>query len=155
MMSLHGRVLLRTSRPLLRGGGNLGGGRGTPNSLAHRSLQSSAADAWDTVKDTGNKEFGMGGYQSRTPLRSDSPMVNTATQAPVVSSWTEWQPLEEVIVGRCELSCIPQIEPAFQVRPRPAVTRSQLPTSLPLCRRLQYTCCVLPLAVWQLVTCAY
>lgn len=34
----------------------------------------------------------------------------------IVSSWTEWQPLKEVIVGRCELSCMMNNEPAFKAK---------------------------------------
>jgi hypothetical protein len=36
----------------------------------------------------------------------------------VVSSWTEWQPLKEIIVGRTEKSCIPFNEPAFEAKLR-------------------------------------
>merc|ERR1711879_1090375 len=34
----------------------------------------------------------------------------------VVCSWTEWQPLEEIIVGRCEESCIPGNDPAYEAK---------------------------------------
>jgi len=43
-----------------------------------------------------------------------------ASAAPVVSSWTEFQPLREIIVGRCEDSCMPRNEPAFQAKLRSA-----------------------------------
>ena len=36
----------------------------------------------------------------------------------VVSSWTEWEPLKEVIVGNCVGSCMPKNEPAFEAKLR-------------------------------------
>ena len=35
-------------------------------------------------------------------------------RTPVVNSHTEWDPLEEVIVGRAEHACVPQWHPALQ-----------------------------------------
>jgi len=61
-------------------------------------------------------KFGMGHYQSRFPLATSSPFQPTATSPGIVSSWTEWQPLKEIIVGRCELSCKPANEPAFEAK---------------------------------------
>ena len=62
-------------------------------------------------------QYGMSDYKSRTPLASDAVMPATqARKAPVVRSWTEWQPLEEIIVGRCEMSCMPANEPAFEAK---------------------------------------
>lgn len=54
-----------------------------------------------------------------TQLASCAPMNGMRSPAPaIVNSWTEWQPLQEIIVGRCEQSCIPHNEPAFEAKLR-------------------------------------
>lgn len=64
----------------------------------------------------------MGVYRSAHPLVGDTPLPPTplpeTVPNAVVSSWTEWQPLKEIIVGRCELSCVPAQEPAFEAKLR-------------------------------------
>lgn len=61
----------------------------------------------------------MGAYQSRFPLACDSTMGGLGpSNASVVSSWTEFQPLKEIIVGRAEQSCMPDNEPAFVAKLR-------------------------------------
>ena len=72
--------------------------------------------------------YGMGAYVSAYPLAGDAHLPDTGANAgvdgadggPVVSSWTEWQPLREIVVGRCELSCLPENEPAFEAKLRHA-----------------------------------
>eukprot|EP00747_Dinoflagellata_sp_TGD_P169158 gnl/TRDRNA2_/TRDRNA2_197383_c0_seq1.p1 gnl/TRDRNA2_/TRDRNA2_197383_c0~~gnl/TRDRNA2_/TRDRNA2_197383_c0_seq1.p1 ORF type:complete len:500 (+),score=74.64 gnl/TRDRNA2_/TRDRNA2_197383_c0_seq1:119-1618(+) len=72
--------------------------------------------AYDTASDP---RFGMGAYKATYPLAGDAPMAKPETSpiaSSVVSSWTEWQPLKEIIVGRCEKSCMPANEPAFEAK---------------------------------------
>eukprot|EP00928_Gymnodinium_smaydae_P020963 TRINITY_DN1811_c0_g2_i1.p1 TRINITY_DN1811_c0_g2~~TRINITY_DN1811_c0_g2_i1.p1 ORF type:complete len:719 (+),score=118.44 TRINITY_DN1811_c0_g2_i1:115-2271(+) len=63
--------------------------------------------------------YGVGAYKSATKLATNAPM-RPLKSSPFskVNSWTEWQPLKEIIVGRCELSCVPANEPAFEAKLR-------------------------------------
>lgn len=54
-----------------------------------------------------NPIYGMGGYISSMPLVGDAVLPAPVYPEGVVCSWTEWQPLREIIMGRCEMSCIP------------------------------------------------
>ncbi|GAX74636.1 hypothetical protein CEUSTIGMA_g2084.t1 [Chlamydomonas eustigma] len=40
----------------------------------------------------------------------------STSSSSIVNSWTEWQPLKEIIVGRCEMSCMMKTEPAFKAK---------------------------------------
>jgi len=60
----------------------------------------------------------MGGYISSTPLVGDAVMPAPAYPEGVVCSWTEWQPLREIIMGRCEMSCISPNTPANEEKLR-------------------------------------
>lgn len=87
----------------------------TPARRATRS-QGAIATAMRRISATSavDPRYGMGDFRSAHPLAGDATLKSPAPSGgPVVSSWTEWQPLREVIVGRTEKSCIPGREHAF------------------------------------------
>jgi len=54
------------------------------------------------------------------PIAGSAILPQGNQSGPVVNSWTEWQPLKEIIVGTCGNSCMPANEPAFQAKLRNA-----------------------------------
>jgi glycine amidinotransferase len=75
--------------------------------------------------------YGQGSYSAAFPLANCAPLITRSsalskTRLPeraagpgnAVNSWAEWHPLEEIVVGRVERSCLPHNEPAFEAKLR-------------------------------------
>ena len=101
------------------------------HTLLRRTLGTTAGTDYGSFTAGHDGRHGMGAYTSAhplagsAPLQPDTPVAIAAVDGAggggsVVSSWTEWQPLREIIVGRCELSCMPDNEPAFEAKLRHA-----------------------------------